>query len=431
MKNQTKQLDKNYQGITLKTKYESCFMPILLDDYTFCSYNCLYCDANARKSINLRAKKQGNIVKHDSMPLRTIDPDLIKKVFTAILNGGEIPKTYKFLEKYVKNKKMIQFGTVSDPFCNNEKKYGVTYELLEFFDEIDYPLTFCSKGSMYTKPKYLNIIKNHSHNWHFRIAISTSNDLIARKVERGVPSPTERFNNIKKLSKNGIKVTHIIRPLIPGYSDVKGLVTKAKMSGAYACKIRDLLVKPVLPEFYKKRMLKLSEITGVDLYELYTKKSQEERDKILQPYYDEFIETCRKLKLYYACNKSRQIYTPSYCCCAIPPEMHKYLYFGNFTHAVEQAQRRKSDIITFKDVGKYSKECFKGVESEVSACIADSRSKAQTLNMDCHDFTRWCWNKPRKVELRTRNHVEKVGVDENGDNLYRVKELKGWYDKEE
>ena len=64
----------------------------------------------------------------------------------------------------------------------------------------------------------------------------------------------------------------------------------------------------------------------------------------------------------------------------------------------------------------------------VSACIADSRSKAQTLNMDCHDFTRWCWNKPRKVELRTRNHVEKVGVDENGDNLYRVKELEGWYD---
>jgi hypothetical protein len=211
---------------------------------------------------------------------------------------------------------------------------------------------------MYTKPKYMKIIKNHPHNWHFRIAISTSNDLIARKVERGVPSPTERFNNIKKLSKNGIKVTHIIRPLIPGYSDVKGLVTKAKMSGAYACKIRDLLVKPVLPEFYKKRMLKLSEITGIDLYELYTKKSQEERDKILQPYYDEFIETCRKLKLYYACNKSRQIYTPSYCCCAIPPEMHKYLYFGNFTHAVEQAQRRKTDIITFKDVGKYSKECF-------------------------------------------------------------------------
>ena len=50
-----------------------------------------------------------------------------------------------------------------------------------------------------------------------------------------------------------------------------------------------------------------------------------------------------------------EIYTPSYCCCAIPPDMHKYLYFGNFTHAVEQAQRRKSDIITFKDVGKYSK----------------------------------------------------------------------------
>ena len=48
--------------------------------------------------------------------------------------------------------------------------------------------------------------------------------------------------------------------------------------------------------------------------------------------------------------------------------------------------------------------------------------------MDCHDFTRWCWNKPRKVELRTRQHVEVVGKDENGDNLYRVKELEGWYD---
>ena len=106
MKNQNRTPEKNYQGITLKTKYESCIMPILLDAYLFCSYNCLYCDANARKSINLRAKKQGNIVKHDSMPLRTIEPDLIKKVFTAILNGGEIPKTYKFLEKYVKNRKI-------------------------------------------------------------------------------------------------------------------------------------------------------------------------------------------------------------------------------------------------------------------------------------------------------------------------------------
>ena len=363
------------------------------------------------------------------MPLRTINVDLIKKVFTNILNDEPAPKGYQFMEKYVKNKKMIQFGTVSDPFCNNERKYGITYELLEFFDEIDYPLTFCSKGNMYVKTKYMNLIKQHTHNWHFRIGVSCSNDLIARKVERGVPSPTERFNNIKKLSRNGIKVTHIIRPLIPGYSDVKQLVTKAKLSGAYSVKIRDLLIKPILPDFYKKRMLKLSEITGIDLYDLYTKKSQAERDKILQPYYDEFTETAKKFHLYYACNKARQIYTPSHCCCAIPPSMHKYLYFGNFTHAVEEAQKRKSDIVTFKDVGKYSKQIFTGVPSDQSACISDSNSKAQTLNMDAHDFTRWCWNKQSKAELRIHNDIEKVGVDENGDNLYRVKKLSEMYNK--
>ena len=58
------------------------------------------------------------------------------------------PDTYgKQFKEYIKQRRVMQWGGLSDEFDGFERKYGVTLDLLRFFKEIDYPLCFSTKGT--------------------------------------------------------------------------------------------------------------------------------------------------------------------------------------------------------------------------------------------------------------------------------------------
>ena len=65
----------------------------------------------------------------------------------------------------------------------------------------------------------MSLFARHAHNWHVKISIITSDETKAKIVEKGVPSPQERFDAIKRLSDIGIHVTLRLRPYIIGVSD--------------------------------------------------------------------------------------------------------------------------------------------------------------------------------------------------------------------
>jgi DNA repair photolyase len=106
--------------------------------------------------------------------------DKVKKMFT-----GEIESQFW---PYLRDRRPIQFGGLSDQFDNFERKYGKTYELLKFLREINYPICFSTKGTwVFFDERYRELFKG-ADNWNVKFSIITLDENDAKRIEVGVPS---------------------------------------------------------------------------------------------------------------------------------------------------------------------------------------------------------------------------------------------------
>lgn len=126
-----------HYGNTPRITYEfpDCSMPMAFDTYNNCSFGCMYCFAQNQRGIGSKKKeylhKEVKDVSVERIKRMFIDPDK---------HGGDFAP-------YIKARKVMQWGSMSDQFDNFERKYGTTLELLRFFKDIDYPLCFSTKGA--------------------------------------------------------------------------------------------------------------------------------------------------------------------------------------------------------------------------------------------------------------------------------------------
>ena len=171
-----------HYGNTPRITYEfpDCSMPMAFDTYNNCSFGCMYCFAQNQRGIGSKKKeylhKEVKDVSVERIKRMFIDPDK---------HGGDFAP-------YIKARKVMQWGSMSDQFDNFERKYGTTLELLRFFKDIDYPLCFSTKGAWFTKDeRYMDLIRGQK-NWNFKFSIITSDAEKARVIERGVESPQAR-----------------------------------------------------------------------------------------------------------------------------------------------------------------------------------------------------------------------------------------------
>ena len=111
-----------------------CSLPMTLDTYSNCSFGCVYCFSQYQRGIG-ECKTD-----YLSKNVRSISVDRVKKILS-----GEDTKS-QFYE-YVKDKRPIQYGGLSDQFDGYERKYGKTYELLKYLKEINYPICFSTKAA--------------------------------------------------------------------------------------------------------------------------------------------------------------------------------------------------------------------------------------------------------------------------------------------
>jgi hypothetical protein len=63
--------------------------------------------------------------------VKAVNPEKIKKIFS------EEDKHSQFYP-YIKTRRPIQWGGLSDEFDGFERKYGITYEILKYLREINY-----------------------------------------------------------------------------------------------------------------------------------------------------------------------------------------------------------------------------------------------------------------------------------------------------
>lgn len=331
---------------------------------------------------------------------------------------------------YIRSKTTMQWGGMNDPFDKNEEKYGLSLELLKFFDKIDYPLSISTKGVFFTEDKrYMDLIERHPHNWHFKISIVTNDELKSRKVDRGCPTVKERLKAIQTLANKGIHVTLRLRPYIIGISDdYPKLITKAHNMGADSVTTEFFCLEQRANEQLIKRYEELSKAAGYDILEFYRKHSTTTgylrlNYDLKAPIINDMREISHKLGMkFYVSDAHHKEQSDSCCCCGTPPNFK--VSKGHFAEALLIAKKRPNKLVSWDDI-KDNLEFLVGNVRFYKAAgfnTGSNKKRSERLYQTLSQYVQEIWNTPKNPKSPYKyfsGRLKPVKVDSNGNVIYK------------
>jgi len=406
---------KYYQSPRWSGEFLDCSMPMTFDTYSVCSYNCLYCF-----SFFQRGTREGDYL---SRNVKWISVDRVKKMFLE-------PDNSQF-GNYIKKRYTMQWGGLSDQFDEYERKHGVTLELMKFFREIKYPISFSTKATWFLEDdRYTDLIKG-ADNWHFKVSIITNDREKARKVERGVPSPEDRLAALTKLKDLGVAgVTLRFRPFIIGISNPghKQLISDAADAGADSVSTEFLCLESRAADRGKSRYQGISDAAGFDIFQKYKDYSSGSgylrlNRKSKEKFIDDMEEACNQKGLrFYVSDAHFKERSHHGSCCGIPEHMDYNR--GQYTEALVKA--KKCGEVCFSDISEPAKELFGKLEAgkAVGYNTNTTENRARIAGWTFYDMMRYHWNKPKTAKSPYKYFggvLVPLRVDENGDVVYGYK----------
>lgn len=182
-----------------------------LNLYRGCSHGCIYCDSRSECY-------QNNDFDHIQYKEQAID------------------LLYKELASKPRHS-VIGFGSMSDPYNPVEKELEWTKKALEVLDYYKMGAILITKSDLVVRDiPILKRIQAHSPLCVI-FTITTTHDLIQKKIEPHVSTTQERLKAMKKLTEQGIHCGVLMMPIIPYINDtnenVESIVIRSKESGAF------------------------------------------------------------------------------------------------------------------------------------------------------------------------------------------------------
>lgn len=417
------EMKQDYGSPRWTMEIPDCSMPMTFDTYAKCAYNCLYCFSYFQKSHTLDGYIGGKN--------RCVNPEKVKTLFRkALANDTEgVSQTDRQFFPYIQARRIMQWGGLADEFDEYERRHGVTLELLKFFDEIDYPLSFSTKAAWWTKDeRYMSIFKKHQHNWHVKISIITFDDKKAKGIEKGCPSTTERLEAIKRLADIGIHVTLRLRPYIIGVSDDwKPLMDAAKEAGADSVTTEFFCMESRASEDLKARYRLMSDIAGFDIHSFYMEHSYQQGYKRLNraikaPIIHEMRKHAHELGLrFHVSDAFCRECNDSCNCCGVPPEWG-VSQVGNIGEAIIIA--REKGEVSWSDIEPHIQKYFGSFKWHNAAGYNTGNNRARAINYT-NTMADWLHNNWNDIKKGTSPAKAYGGIlipdhkDENGDVVYR------------
>lgn len=409
-----KGISKTYGSPRWTGEIADCSLPMTLDTYSNCSFGCVYCFSQYQRGVG------GGKDDYNSKKVRAINVDRVKKIFS-----GEDTKSQ--FAKYVKDRRPIQYGGLSDQFDGFERKYGVTYDMLKYLREINYPICFSTKSAwVFHDPKYRELFRG-ADNWNMKFSIITLDEEDAKRIEVGVPTPRERLaalHEYTKLNKGG--ATLRLRPFILGVSDKTylDLIREAHKAGATAVTTEFFCLEMRSVNQAKEHYQRISDVCGFDVVEFYRKHSAGSgylrlNRKIKEPYIRNMQKLCKDLGMrFYVSDAHFKECSDSCCCCALPPEWEYSR--GHFAGALQIA--KKTGEVHWRDIEKdmyFLDFQWKGAEGFNTF---SSEAKAKFAGMTMKDYLRYLWNEPSKGQSPYKIFAGVLipdGYDEDKNIVYR------------
>lgn len=392
-----------------------CSLPLTLDTYSNCSFGCIYCFSQYQRAIG---NGKANYL---SKKVTSIKPERVRR----ILSGED--KNSQFYE-YVKNKRPIQYGGLSDQFDGYERKYGKTYETLKYLRELKYPICFSTKSAwVFFDEKYRELFRGMD-NWNMKFSIITLDEETARRIEVGVPSPRERLaamHEYTTLNKGG--ATLRLRPFILGVSDKTyiDLIKEAHKAGATAVTTEFFCLEMRSVKTAKEHYKEISDVCGFDIVEFYRKHSATSgylrlNRKIKEPYIKKMQALCKELGMrFYVSDACFKECSDNTCCCGLPPEWEYSR--GHFAAALQIA--KKTGSVRFRDIEKDLQWAnFDAVKGECNLARQSSEARAKYSGLTMKEYIRYIWNNPKRGQSPYKIFAGVLvpdGLDEDSNVIYR------------
>lgn len=168
--------------------------PYVINPYTGCQHNCLYCYAHFMKRFTGHKEPWGSFV-----DVKINAPDLLKV---------EVPK---------KRKDRVWVSGVCDPYQPLEGKYKLTRRCLEILAENDWPVTIQTRSALILRD--LDILRR-GRQFEAGFSVTTADDSIRKIFEPNAPPIPQRLRALDELHRAGIRTFAMIAPMLPG---VEGL----------------------------------------------------------------------------------------------------------------------------------------------------------------------------------------------------------------
>jgi len=410
-----------YHSPRLSYETPDCSMPLTFDTYSTCSFKCLYCFSWMERAHN--PALQARIDKGDFVT--KIDIDKLKKMFFGKAGDKQSKTIY---DVFIKNKKVMQWGGLTEPFDLIEEKEGESLKLIKFFKEINYPIRICTKGArVLMKPEYIEAFRG-AKNFIMMWTIITTDDEMAKKIEVNAPSSSERFEAMKFYHNLGIPQIIRIRPFIQGVTSNcwEELIKKAHDCGAEAISVEWLCIQRMAGVKVRERYEKMSQVLGYDIFEYYRKLStgtisyMRLNPKIKEKYVYGMRDLCHKLGMRFAISDPHfKHLNDTLSCCGLGSNWNFITPPWNLALKIAN----EKGIVYWKDVENCIDwaRLFKGSEIWISRnLITHRRRKIQNAK----DYIRTMWNTTKKAGycpyLYFAGYLEPIGKDKEGNVIYKA-----------
>lgn len=202
--------------LEISIRASGCPMPFNMDiwDGLLCPFGCIYCYANAFRASLYTAFFDNS----KTMGFRHCNPTYYKHEIDKMLKLRELPfeekKKLSGIYKAFALSIPIRMGIRFEDFLKNEKRAGISLEMMRYLADIEYPLMINTKSSILRHKDYVNALAQNKAGTAVHVTMITSNSDIIKKLEPGAPPFLRRLSVVKALSDAGIRVVPRIEPYL-------------------------------------------------------------------------------------------------------------------------------------------------------------------------------------------------------------------------
>ena len=176
--------------------------------YRGCNHGCIYCDTRS-----------------ECYRIDRFDEIRYKQNCIAML-GDELRRK--------KRAGIVFLGSASDPYNALEEKLCITRQALELLRKYGFGIGLTTKGGLVTRDAEVLADMGKSAPTRVAFSISTADDDLAKLVEPGAPTSSERFAAMRTLAKAGVYTGVWLSPMLPFLSDnEEDMVALLEKTAAY------------------------------------------------------------------------------------------------------------------------------------------------------------------------------------------------------